>query len=140
MNISIILLLCVVVATQGAPHPQGSTPIPIISSNSELREDGSYVYNYKTANDIEVEEEGTIKKAVSPATPEEENVIAVKGKYSYKADDGTLIELIYTADDETGFVAQGAHLPTAPPIPEAIQKALAYIASQPSTPETPARG
>lgn len=95
--------------------------------------------SYKTGNDIEVEEEGTVKKAVSPATPEEENVIAVKGRYSYKADDGTLIELIYTADDETGFVPQGAHLPTAPPIPEAIQKALAYIASQPSTPE-PARG
>lgn len=95
------------------------------------------VNRFQTGNEINVEEEGTIKKAVSPATPEEENVIAVKGKYSYKADDGTLIELTYTADDELGFVASGAHLPTAPPIPEAIQKALAYIASQPSTPETP---
>lgn len=100
--------------------------------------DGSCFSSFQTGNEINVEEEGTIKKAANPENPEEANVIAVKGKYSYKTEDGTLIELVYSADDETGFVPQGAHLPTSPPIPEAIQKALDYIASQPSTPE-PAR-
>ncbi|XP_046665441.1 LOW QUALITY PROTEIN: endocuticle structural glycoprotein SgAbd-4-like [Homalodisca vitripennis] len=129
-----ILLICGLVAVQCAPQ-QANPPIPIISSNSELRADGSYVYSYQTGNEINVSEEGTIKQAANPASPEEQNVIAVSGKYSYKADDGTLIELVYTADDEKGFVPVGAHLPTPPPIPEAIQKALEYIAKQPSTPQ-----
>lgn len=48
----------------------------------------------------------------------------VQGRYSYPAPDGTPITIEYTAD-ENGFRAQGAHIPTPPPIPEAIRRALA---------------
>lgn len=45
------------------------------------------------------------------------------GAYSYKGDDGQVYTVTYTADKH-GFHAQGAHLPTPPPIPEAIVKSL----------------
>ncbi|KOB72938.1 Cuticular protein PxutCPR18 [Operophtera brumata] len=45
------------------------------------------------------------------------------GAFSYTGDDGQVYTVTYTAD-ENGFHAQGAHLPTSPPIPEAIAKSL----------------
>ncbi|RVE53001.1 hypothetical protein evm_002299 [Chilo suppressalis] len=47
----------------------------------------------------------------------------VSGAYSYTGDDGQIYTVTYTAD-ENGFQAQGAHLPTPPPIPEAIAKSI----------------
>lgn len=37
----------------------------------------------------------------------------------------------------SGFRAEGAHLPTPPPVPEPIQRALQYIASKPPQPQQP---
>lgn len=55
------------------------------------------------------------------------------GQVQYTAPDGQVIRLVYTAD-ENGFQPQGEHLPVAPAIPEAIQRALAYIAANPPKP------
>lgn len=57
-----------------------------------------------------------------------------QGSFSYTSPEGQPIRLIYTAD-ENGFVPQGDHLPTPPPIPPAIQKALAYLATAPPQPD-----
>lgn len=46
-----------------------------------------------------------------------------QGGYSYMGDDGKVYTVTYTAD-ENGFHAQGAHIPTPPPVPEAIAKSL----------------
>lgn len=51
------------------------------------------------------------------------------GSYSYTAPDGSIITVTYTADEQ-GFRAQGAHLPTPPPIPAEIQKSLDIIYEQ----------
>lgn len=85
-------------------------------------------YSYETANQIKAQETGTLKKTSDPENP---NVIVAQGSYSYTDKEGNQISLTYTADDEGGFVPQGAHLPTPPPIPADIQRALDWIAAHP---------
>lgn len=46
-----------------------------------------------------------------------------KGFYTYTGPDNVVYTVHYTAD-ENGFVAQGDHLPTPPPLPEALVRAL----------------
>lgn len=46
-----------------------------------------------------------------------------QGGFSYTSPDGQQVHISYTAD-ENGFVPQGSHIPTAPPIPEEIQRAI----------------
>lgn len=87
------------------------------------------MFRYDTENGIHGEESGQLLNAGSEA-----EAISVQGANSYTSPEGQVINLQYTAGEQ-GFVPTGDHLPTPPPIPEAIQRALAFIASQPSTPE-----
>ncbi|KAH9631904.1 hypothetical protein HF086_014376 [Spodoptera exigua] len=82
-----------------------------------LRQDNSnngetYAYAYETENGISAEENGV-------AT----NGVQAQGGYSYTGDDGKVYSVRYTAD-ENGFQPQGDHLPTSPPVPAEILKAL----------------
>lgn len=111
--------------------PQSPTePIPIVRQESDINPDGSYSYSYETGNSIIADEKGELKNAGG-----EEPVIAVQGQFQYPSDDGRTIQLSYIAD-ENGFQPSGDHLPTTPPIPEAIQRALAYLATAPPQPES----
>ncbi|XP_044739332.1 endocuticle structural glycoprotein SgAbd-8-like [Chrysoperla carnea] len=102
-----------------APQPRNpNNDIPILSYSNENNGDGSYRYSYETANGIKAEEQGALKNVGSEA-----EAIAVQGGFSYTDEQGNLIQLTYTAD-ENGFQPQGAHLPTPPPIPEAILKSI----------------
>jgi Insect cuticle protein len=76
--------------------------------NSPNTGDGSYSYSYEASNGIKVEEQGTADQVVT-------------GSYSYTGPDGQTYTVTYVAD-ANGFQPQGEHLPTPPPIPEAIQK------------------
>lgn len=60
---------------------------------------------------------------VLPGASPEEGSLQVTGSFSYIGDDGQTYSVSYTAD-ENGYHAEGAHLPTPPPIPEAILKSL----------------
>ncbi|ALC45072.1 Cpr65Ec, partial [Drosophila busckii] len=84
---------------------------------SDVREDGSYAYQYQTSNGIAQQEQGIGGQHAS-------------GSSAYYAPDGQLIQLTYTAD-ENGFHPQGAHLPTPPPIPAYILRSLEYIRTHP---------
>lgn len=97
----------------GAASPSGP-PIPILSFVNENDGDGNYRFSYETGNGIKAQEEGTLKGEIP----------SVMGTYSYTNPEGEVVEISYTAD-ENGFVPSGAALPTPPPIPEAIAKALA---------------
>ncbi|XP_060518262.1 endocuticle structural glycoprotein SgAbd-4-like [Cylas formicarius] len=118
--------------------PQGPTaePIKIISQTNEISPEGNYEWSFETANGIKAEEKGTLKKTNDPENPE---AIVAQGQVSYTDNEGNQISLTYTADDEGGFQPQGSHLPTPPPIPPNIQRALDWIAQQPSTTERAGR-
>ncbi|CAH0547606.1 unnamed protein product [Brassicogethes aeneus] len=72
--------------------------------------DGTYNFLYETENGIQAQEQGS-------------GGIQADGGFSYKSPEGQSFEVTYTAD-ENGFHPQGAHLPTPPPIPEAILKSI----------------
>ena len=78
------------------------------------------VYSYETGDGIRAQEQGYLKNAGAGPDAEAQTV---QGSYSYTGPDGNTISLTYTAD-ENGFVPQGDHLPTPPPIPEAILRSL----------------
>lgn len=79
--------------------------------------------SYATGDGQQAEAQGYLKNA----GVKDQEAEVIQGSYSYTAPDGTPISVIYIAD-ENGFRAQGAHLPTPPPIPDAIQKSLQLIA------------
>ncbi|KYN19361.1 Endocuticle structural glycoprotein SgAbd-2 [Trachymyrmex cornetzi] len=92
--------------------------IGIRSQHKDTSPDGSYTFSYETENGISVSESGY------PQVGPQGQTEVVQGSFSYHAPDGTPITIQYTAD-ENGFHAEGAHIPTPPPIPEAIRRALA---------------
>lgn len=77
--------------------------------------DGTYNYAYETSNGISANEEG-------------EGGVSATGSFSYVSPEGETVQVNYVAD-ENGF--QPDNLPTPPPIPDAIVKALEYIAANP---------
>ncbi|KAG5887940.1 hypothetical protein JTB14_003035 [Gonioctena quinquepunctata] len=97
---------------------RGGPQIPILRyDNNPNQGDGSYNYLYETGNGILAEERGFLK-GVGPEGSQQ-----AEGGFSYTAPDGQRISLQYVAD-ENGFRPVGAHLPTPPPIPEAILRSL----------------
>ncbi|GLV31156.1 Cuticular protein 47Ef [Carabus blaptoides fortunei] len=106
-------------ATPKQSAPSGhAQQIPILKFNNDNNGDGAYRYEYETGNNIQAQEAGHLKNAGT-----DHEAMEVHGSYSYTGNDGVQYTVIYTAD-ENGFQAQGAHLPTPPPIPEAILKSL----------------
>ncbi|CAH0699917.1 unnamed protein product [Spodoptera exigua] len=132
---SFVVLSMLVAAAYAAPQfaPQYQQQqqyqgqvIPIIKQSQEVGFDGSYQYNYETGNGIAAQEQGYLKNA---GVKDAEAQVA-QGSFTYTSPEGIPISVSYIAD-ENGFQPQGAHLPTPPPIPEAIARALQYIESQP---------
>lgn len=123
-QVLVALFAAVVVAAPQAP----TEPIPILRQDSEVNGDGSYQYSFETGNGISADQKGDLKKVGDV------EALEVQGQFQYPSEDGSNIQLSYIAD-ENGYQPQGAHLPTSPPIPEAIQRALAYLATAPPQPE-----
>ncbi|KAG5675023.1 hypothetical protein PVAND_004963 [Polypedilum vanderplanki] len=114
---------------QQASYQPSRNFIPITSYKSDMSHDGSYQYSYSTGNGIKVDESGYLKNLG------QQKAQVVQGSYSYTSPEGQPISVRYVSD-EYGFRAEGAHLPTSPPIPEAIQKSLQLIARTQPAPAT----
>ncbi|XP_054256879.1 endocuticle structural glycoprotein SgAbd-2-like [Macrosteles quadrilineatus] len=124
-----LLVLAVATAslTSAAPqygfNPKPVTyvkPILILKQSQDNNFDGTFNYDFESENGIASSANGYVKQ-ISP----KEQAQVMQGQYSYIAPDGTPVVTRWYAD-ETGFHAEGAHLPVAPPVPEAIAKSLAY--------------
>lgn len=119
-------------ALLGLAHGQSyfQEPEKVVSETRDLGDTrGHYSFAYETEGGILQRESGSRKYA---GTADETQLI--QGSVQYNAPDGTPIALSWTAD-EFGTQVSGSHIPTPPPIPPAIQRALEWIAKQPSTPE-----
>ncbi|XP_017785747.1 PREDICTED: larval cuticle protein LCP-30-like [Nicrophorus vespilloides] len=113
-------------------YPSGGFPAPakynqgrfddgrwrIIKQSGNVGND-AYQWEYETENGIIAEENG---KVVNKGNKDAEAMRA-KGYYKYTGPDNIVYTVSYTAD-ENGFIAKGNHLPTPPPIPSEIIKAL----------------
>lgn len=84
-----------------------------------------YFLSYESGDGTKAVQDGALK-VIDPEHAGE----AVQGQFSYTGDDGQQYSIQYTAD-ENGYQPQGAHIPTPPPVPEPIAKALAYLATAP---------
>ncbi|XP_063532040.1 uncharacterized protein LOC134742784 [Cydia strobilella] len=103
--------------------------VPIVQSeNVVFSHSGNFKYSYEGGDGTKAFEMGELKTFDDETAGE-----AVSGGFSYTAKDGNEYSLSYTAD-ENGYRPVGAHLPTPPPIPPAIARALAYLATK-TTPE-----
>ncbi|KAJ8717641.1 hypothetical protein PYW07_005571 [Mythimna separata] len=91
------------------PQQDAEKNAATLKQDQGASEDGSYHFGYETSNGIRAEEAGNPSQA--------------QGGFSYKGDDGITYTITYTSG-EGGFRPQGAHLPVAPPTPEAILEAL----------------
>ncbi|XP_030030100.2 flexible cuticle protein 12-like [Manduca sexta] len=105
-------------APHAAPHAAQHDAVQILRYENEINEQG-YHYAYETSDGTKAEQNGQVIPGAQP----EEGSLKVAGSYSYVGQDGQTYSVTYTADDG-GFHADGAHLPTAPPIPEEILKSL----------------
>ncbi|XP_017002698.1 endocuticle structural glycoprotein SgAbd-3 [Drosophila takahashii] len=99
-----------------------------ISQESNVEYNGKYHYHYELKDGSKATQDGVLKTVNSEHDGE-----SVNGKYSFVADDGETYVVSYTAD-ENGYRPVGAHLPTPPPTPESVLKALEYIRLHPYTP------
>ncbi|KAJ8913273.1 hypothetical protein NQ315_012891 [Exocentrus adspersus] len=79
-----------------------------------------YDYLYQTENGIYAEEDGKIANKGN-----REEAIRAKGYFTYTGPDSNIYTVNYTAD-ENGFLPEADHIPTPPPLPEAIARSLAY--------------
>ncbi|XP_059489796.1 endocuticle structural glycoprotein ABD-4-like [Neocloeon triangulifer] len=125
--------ICLALLAAASARPQqksADAPAAILKYDNEgVNFDGSYQFGYETANGISASENG-YNKPIQSTDPENQNAQVAEGQYSYTAPDGQVITVNYVAD-ENGFRPTGNHLPTPPPIPAAIQRALDYLATLP---------
>ncbi|XP_045526222.1 cuticle protein 3-like [Pieris brassicae] len=104
--------------SQNVQSQNAGSQAEILRFENEINEEGFH-YAYETSDGTKAEQNGR----VLPGSTPEEGSIQVSGSYSYIGDDGQTYSVSYIAD-ENGFQPSGDHLPTPPPIPEAIFKSL----------------
>lgn len=75
--------------------------------------DGVYSYSYATSNGINVQEQGVGGQNS-------------QGQAQWYSPEGEPVSISWYAD-ANGARVQGSHVPTPPPVPEAILKAIEYI-------------
>ncbi|XP_040170323.1 endocuticle structural glycoprotein SgAbd-3-like [Anopheles arabiensis] len=117
-------------------HQQQSLPrykeIPIVNLENVLEVDGKFRYSYEGGDGTRAAQDGqqiVVNNQVGTAS---------QGQYTYQGDDGKTYSISYIAD-ENGYRPVGDHLPTPPPVPAPIARALAHLATLPPSKDGPGR-
>ncbi|XP_059053388.1 larval cuticle protein LCP-17-like [Achroia grisella] len=129
MKFFIILAVALVSAHADVSHIVKSggdeASASVVRSGYDISPEGAFQYEYETSNGISGQADGVVKNGNS-----DNPALEIKGGVRYTAPDGSPIDLSYIAN-ENGYQPQGSHIPVPPPIPEAIQRSLDYIAAHP---------
>lgn len=88
----------------------------IKTSSRSADSDGNYQYQFESSNGISSNEGGVAGQIV-------------QGSTTWIAQNGEPLAISFIAD-ENGYRPMGFHLPTPPPIPFAIQRALDHLATK----------
>ncbi|EDW10132.1 larval cuticle protein 2 isoform X2 [Drosophila mojavensis] len=115
-----LVLICAVIGMAVALPVGDESKAEVISRKDDVRPDG-FDASLETDNKISRSESGDVHGNI-------------QGSFSWVSPEGELIEVKYVAD-ENGYQPSSASLPVAPPIPEAIQRSLEWIAAHPPAPE-----
>jgi len=119
---AVFAVLFGVAAAQQFRATQSANEIVITRSESENNGDGTFRWVSELSDGTKLQQSGYVKDGPDPENP----IQVIEGAYSYTSPEGEQISLTYIAD-ERGFLPSGDHLPTPPPVPEAIQKSIDLI-------------
>jgi len=109
-----VTLLCVYADVNTLNYKNPNNDIPILRYDNDNQGEQGYQWAYESGDGTAAQERGFLKDPDSPSA---------QGSFNFVAPDGQQFSIQYTAD-ENGFLPQGAHIPTPPPIPEEILKGL----------------
>ena len=98
----------------GQIQKNANNDIPILRFENTNNGEQGYNWAYESGDGTQAQESGFLKDADSPSA---------QGGFSFTSPEGINFQIQYTAD-ENGFLPQGNHIPTPPPIPEEILKGL----------------
>lgn len=98
---------------QTDPNTKPQSAAKIKTEGRSSSNDGAYHFNYESDNGINIGESGV-------------GGVVANGQASWISKEGVPFSFSYVAD-ENGYQPSGFLLPTSPPIPEAIVRALAYL-------------
>ncbi|XP_023166369.2 larval cuticle protein 1-like [Drosophila hydei] len=117
------LLICVVIGLAAAsPVAPSSDDVhaEVLNRKEDVRADG-FDAALETSNHISRTESGDVHGNI-------------QGKFGWISPEGEHIDIAYIAD-ENGYQPKSEWIPTPPPIPEAIQRSLDWLAAHPGAPE-----
>jgi len=123
--ILIVIIGCAFAAPQQQQLQQQRTgpEITILRYENENNGDGTYSYLYETSDGTSAAQKGYLKP---PPAGEEDPIQVAEGYYAWVSPEGQQFKLDYLADEQ-GYQPKADFLPTSPPIPEEILRALDII-------------
>ncbi|XP_030035089.1 larval cuticle protein LCP-17 [Manduca sexta] len=126
----LIISACVALAFADVSHLSGpEANAKIISQDLDVSPEGAYQWSFETENGIAAKASGVLNNPQSPDAAQ-----ISQGSSQWVSPEGEVVRLEYVAD-ENGYQPQGSHIPTPPPIPPEILRALEYIRAHPPAPE-----